>query len=83
MAQAPRLRFYYREGCHLCEEMWQQLQELPGSGSLAVERVDIGGQGSLESRYGRLIPVLTAGDEILCNYYLDPVSLRPFLETVV
>jgi hypothetical protein len=79
MDSAPRLTFYFRQECHLCEEMWQELQQMPGFGSLSVERIDITARESLERRFGTLIPVLAAGERILCNYYLDPMSLRPFL----
>ena len=79
MSSAPRLTFYFRQECHLCEEMWQELQQIPGVDSLSVERIEITAQEALERRFGALVPVLTVGDQVLCNYYLDPNSLRPFL----
>ena len=67
------LSFYYRQGCHLCDDMWQQLQAL----GVTPRAVDITGDPALEARFGRLIPVLMRGDRELCHYYLDPRSLQP------
>lgn len=75
----PQLRFYYREGCHLCDDMWQQLQELHGETAFDLQAVSISGHPELEAAYGTLIPVLQGGEEILCHYYLDPMALERFL----
>jgi len=66
------LIFYYRQGCHLCDDMWQQLQTL----GVTPRAVDIGRDPVLEARFGTLIPVLTRGGRELCHYYLDPQSLQ-------
>jgi len=45
MTQVPLLTLYYREGCHLCEDMEGLLHELLPSGSFRLDRVDIDGFG--------------------------------------
>jgi len=76
----PGLIFYFRDGCHLCEDMWQQLDELRRERSFKVQQVDVDGDPGLVDKYGSLVPVLAFGDELLCNYYLDPKTLSDFLD---
>lgn len=76
----PTLTFYYRDGCHLCEDMWQHLQLIRDRRPFDIELVDVDGDPDLQARYGTLIPVLGAGKQVICNYYLDPVGLERFLD---
>ena len=80
MSDSPGLTFYFRDGCHLCEDMWQQLDELRRERSFKVHQVDVDGDRGLVDKYGSLVPVLASGDELLCNYYLDPKTLNDFLD---
>ncbi len=65
------LTFYYRTGCHLCDDMWQQLLEL----GVRPRAVDIDRDPALQARFGTLVPVLTRGEQELCRYFLDPSVL--------
>ena len=78
-ARKPLLTFYFRHGCHLCDDMWQQLEEVLPPGELPLKRVDVDSSPELCERFGTLVPVLAAGSEILCSYYLDPRALDRFL----
>jgi hypothetical protein len=72
----PRLVLYVREGCHLCEEFLMELSLEIGP---AVERlviVDVDGDPDLAIRYGLRVPVLAAGDDVLCEGVLDADRLR-------
>ncbi|MCB1860071.1 MAG: glutaredoxin family protein [Gammaproteobacteria bacterium] len=60
--------------------MWQQLQEMRKERPFALQAVDVDGSRALVERFGQLVPVLAAGEHILCSYYLDPVALRSFLD---
>jgi len=75
----PGLTFYFRDGCHLCEDMWQQLDELRRERQFKVHQVDVDGDPGLVDKYGPLVPVLAFGDELLCHYYLDPAALTDYL----
>ena len=74
------LRLYVRPGCHLCEDMWFDLQELSGTLKFELEAVDITGSPRLEAVYGTRIPVLEADGRELCNYYLDRQALFNHLD---
>ena len=69
------LTFYFRPGCHLCDDMWQQLQELREERGFELNPVNVDDNPELQARFGKLIPVLASGDKVLCHYYLDPVAL--------
>lgn len=73
------LTLYSRPGCHLCERMLGGLAALRAEGEFVVTEVDISGDPTLEARYGRDIPVLTAGSRELCRHVLDAAAVRAHL----
>lgn len=72
----PRLTLYYREGCHLCEDMEQQLPELLEPGSYRLEKIDIDADHALRASYNVRVPVLCCDDEEVCEHFLDLEALR-------
>ena len=65
------LQLFYREGCHLCEEMaavlyrgWPQLFD-------QLEWVDVDRSPELAERYGMHIPVLVLDGSELCHFQPD------------
>jgi len=74
-----RLRLYTRAGCHLCDQMLEELQALQGApdAPFTVEIVDIDRNPALHLQYFLRIPVLMlmATGEILCEGRLDRHSL--------
>ncbi|MEJ1356120.1 MAG: glutaredoxin family protein [Candidatus Sedimenticola sp. (ex Thyasira tokunagai)] len=74
-----RLQFYYREGCHLCDDMWRQLEQMQIEHPFELERLDVDESAETRERLGHLIPVLEGGGETICHYYLDPVALKNYL----
>lgn len=54
------LTFYSTDGCHLCEEAEQLLQQLLAEqpGQYQIELIDIAGSDQLIEQYGVRIPVL-------------------------
>lgn len=46
---------------------------------LAVDLIDIDSSRALQQRYGALIPVLAAGDVVICHYELDRMALEQHL----
>lgn len=76
----PRWTVYTRPGCALCEAFLSDLAGVLGpAASATVSVVDIGNDDELERRYGGKIPVLTADDAFVCNYYLARDRLAPYL----
>ena len=74
---------YYRENCHLCDDMWQHLLEIKAARDFQLVLVDVDSEVELQQRFGTLIPVLLGGDQVICNYYLDPVALERYLTGIV
>lgn len=75
----PELTLYVRLGCHLCEDMQQQLMvELQGR-DVALRIVEISANPELEAQYGTLVPVLEGGGEPICHYFLDLIALQRYM----
>ena len=74
------LALYYRQGCHLCEDMWRHLQEIRRQRPFALREIDVDSDPCLSRQYGQRVPVLTGNGRELCHYYLDPVALGAFLD---
>ncbi len=64
--------FYYRNGCHLCEEMAAVLhQQWPDLYALMQWR-DVDANPIWQAEYGVLIPLLMVDQVQVCNYIIDP-----------
>ena len=80
---APRLRLYSRDYCHLCHDMLAALQALQGAADLPtfdIDVLDTDSNPEWVSAYDELAPVLT--DEYgreLCHYFLDTAKVREYL----
>jgi hypothetical protein len=72
-----RLVLYSRRGCHLCEEMLEDLESLCRDAALEV--IDVDGDAALVSRYGARVPVLVADDREVCAGRLDRTALAACL----
>ena len=72
------LTLYYRDGCHLCEQMLAELRALHGA-DCPVVLVDVDGDADLRARYGLRVPVLMGGERVLGSGRLDHVSLEEYL----
>ena len=77
---ARRLTLYVRRECHLCEAMWHELQALRGDLDFELETVDLAASPGLEATYGDRGPVLEAGGEEICRFFLDPEKLARHLD---
>ncbi len=76
-----KLILYVKHGCHLCDSMWDELEQLQQDFGFTFKAVDIIGDQELTEKYGELIPVLYTADQEICRYVLDPVKLKQALET--
>ena len=66
----PEFVVYSRRGCHLCEELLEELEPLcRGSASIVVRDVDSDPEWA--ENYGLLVPVLHLNGEEICRYQLD------------
>jgi len=73
------LILYSRPGCHLCEELAEELAPLLG-GRATITHVDVSRDPALERRYGLRIPVLVAGDTELSSFPLDRQRVVQYLD---
>ena len=65
-----------REGCHLCEQMLQELAELERSGAIpAVTVQDVDADADLARQYGLKVPVLLLDGSVICHYTLNSNEL--------
>jgi hypothetical protein len=83
MAGHPaELTFIYRSGCHLCEQMWRELEPFRNSPALVIKPLDLASEPSLEDAYGDKIPLLRHSGNEICRYFLDAEKLHCYLQSV-
>jgi hypothetical protein len=64
------LVLYHRPACHLCEQMLAALYFTYGD-EIEISLVDVDSDPALKERYGLRIPVLAAGEKVICEVRLD------------
>jgi hypothetical protein len=64
------LVLYHRPGCHLCEQMLAALYVTYGD-EIEVALANVDSDPALKERYGTRIPVLAAGDRVICEARFD------------
>lgn len=75
----PELTVYVRQGCHLCTDMLQLLEELKPELGFSFRVRDVDDDVTLTERYGPRVPVLVGGTTELCCYFLDTRRLHEYL----
>jgi hypothetical protein len=75
MQEEIRLTLYYREGCHLCEQMLQGLRDFGAAPLFRLELVDVDSDPELLLRYDEWVPVLCMGEREICHHRLDVQAL--------
>lgn len=73
---------YVRHGCHLCEDLLQQLSSLQQQYSFAYTLVDVDTDSTLQDTYGHLVPVVILGEKQICHYFLDQAALLQAVESI-
>ena len=80
---AVSFRLYSRTGCHLCDEMLQELEVLQrtSAGAFTVDILDIDRDVETQRRYSLRIPVLTAkaSGEVVCETRFNKQSFLAYL----
>ena len=65
-----RLRVFSRRGCHLCEQLLEDLLPMV-RGRLDVSVCDVDSRADWRERYDTRVPVVEYDGEIICQYHLD------------
>jgi hypothetical protein len=73
------LRIYSRPGCHLCEQLLEDLMPLVRE-RLEIEVVNIDDDADLGREYGTRIPVIEFAGQFICQYTLDRIAIRAILD---
>lgn len=68
---------YSRQGCHLCEDVWAQLETLRGEHGFELMEVDIDRDPELKQQYDHEVPVVTLDGQEAFRHHWSP---RRFLE---
>jgi len=69
-----------REGCHLCEQMLEQMAELERTAVIpAVTVVDVDSDPDLVRQFGLKVPVLLLDNSVICHYTLNSNELLRLL----
>ncbi len=62
---------YYRLGCGLCEDMYQQLQDLQQEYPFHLEIRDVDSRQDWQQQFSKKVPVLYVELQEVCYYFLD------------
>ncbi|MFT5172031.1 MAG: methylated-DNA-protein-cysteine methyltransferase-like protein [Gammaproteobacteria bacterium] len=74
------LTVYVRRHCHLCEQMVNALEPWRQGYDLRLDLVDVDEDPVLAARFGERVPVLSDGDTIVAEFFLDEGALRRHLQ---
>ena len=71
---------YYREGCHLCEQMTASLRLLQQELSFDIELINIDLDVVLRERYNVDVPVVALNGEVVCYHFFEEDMVRESIE---
>lgn len=74
----PVLRVYSRPGCHLCEQLIEDLQPLV-RGRARIEVLNVDARDDWARAYGTRIPVVELDGNFVCQYHLDTRAVEAAL----
>ena len=76
MATRNQVVMFSREGCCLCDDALEVLEELKDELDLEITVHDIAQDPELTARYGNSIPVIFVNEKLALKGRVDPVKLR-------
>jgi glutaredoxin len=72
---------YTRQGCHLCEQAWEQLEQARQRYEFALRQVDVDGDPHLVREYGECVPVVVVNGRVRFRGIVNPVLLKRLLSS--
>lgn len=75
------IRVYSRQGCHLCEQLIEELLPLV-RGQLDVDVLDIDSRPEWQAEYGTRIPVVEFHERFVCQYTLDRQAIQEVIDGI-
>ena len=74
----PKLQVFSRRGCHLCEQLIEELLPLI-RGRLELAVCDIDTREDWRNEYDTRVPVVKYDGDLICQYHLDRDALTSIL----
>ena len=74
-----QFRVYSRQGCHLCEQLIEDLMPLI-RGRFDLEVCDVDTRDDWRDAYDTAVPVLEYDGKLVCQYHLDRDALAAILD---
>lgn len=74
-----RVVFYTKPGCHLCEDLRDQLERALRGTQVPVQYVDIAGDLDVYMRYRHDVPVLTVDGREVARHRITDAALQAAL----
>ena len=74
------LVLYTRQGCHLCEDAWELLEEARRRYGFALRQVDIDDDPELVREHGECVPVVAVNGRVRFRGVVNRVLLKRLLE---
>ena len=68
-----------REGCHLCEEVIEELEPMCHAAGVRMQVVDVDSTPDLQQRFGERIPVVCGGSLEISSGAFDRMSVVRWL----
>jgi len=70
---------YYRDGCHLCEQVVASLFQLQEELGYEIKQIDIDTDPILRDKYNVDVPVVMYQDTVIFYHFFDETELRKAL----
>jgi len=72
------LILYFREGCHLCDDMRRELYPFVQQHNVKLLEINIDQNDLLAEKYNVKVPVLCLDDEEICHHFFDHDMLTKY-----
>ncbi len=72
------LTLYFREGCHLCDDMRRELYPFVQQHGFSLNEVDIEREELLKIKYNVKVPVLCIDEEEICHHFFDQEMIEKY-----
>ena len=76
-----RVVMYTRAGCHLCEDVWTQLETARVRYGFALTMVDVDTDATLAARYGLEVPVVEVNGKVRFRGKVNAILLWRLFDT--
>lgn len=75
-----RVLFYTRQGCHLCDDAWELVEEAQRQHGFSVTKIDVDTDPSLVEQFGECVPVVVINDKVRFRGKVNRMLLDRLLE---